>query len=601
MRYKVVAELLPSERVKSAMLGYLERNETGRLQNDGTLIVTDHTGAIRAIPNTEPETENTRRTLELDRANYGQEMYHSPAYYEFMPTVKEPHLEKASFAQTPIHGEEQTINILYIVQGGQLVDGYLGEGDELTGGTFYDLLPPGVNVDPKTILIFTGSYANIQVFPYGSIQNARMRELGFTNYQPLHNKPIHNVESLNVFNRGFNPNPHPPFTYEIIENYKGSGRSLLKVHVEDLEYSGSFGVGKHNQYVTLFFVGAYDVNNYKDLGPNINNIVAFEGSNEKLGNEAGSLGYPDDPEEYDGFAETEKTIMRDLNPDHDNPSFAYTRHDRTLVADSISTTGLSKRVRDSQDPSWSVETETTEDGIYQYRLRLQSLTGTRTSNIVLFDSLENYDPLPADSKYGEPQWQGTFDSIDLTHADLLGINAVVYYSTVEGLDIRANQDVSDQAVWSTTMPDKEDIKAIAVDLSKTNQGTDFVLEEHEGIQVTLNMRAPYGATGYALNDVFASTTLETATETETRLIHNPYTAVYLEALSVEHVIEATKRLLNAKDEEKELLDGQFAFVLKDSDGNTLQTKGNAVDGKIVFDPITYSLMDVGSTPTPLTK
>lgn len=46
--------------------------------------------------------------------------------------------------------------------------------------------------------------------------------------------------------------------------------------------------------------------------------------------------------------------------------------------------------------------------------------------------------------------------------------------------------------------------------------------------------------------------------------------------------EATKKL-----EDGTLADGQFSFQLKDSSGKVLQTKKNAADGKVSFDPIEY--------------
>ena len=46
-----------------------------------------------------------------------------------------------------------------------------------------------------------------------------------------------------------------------------------------------------------------------------------------------------------------------------------------------------------------------------------------------------------------------------------------------------------------------------------------------------------------------------------------------------------------------LTEGEFSFVLLDSNGNTLQTVQNAADGSIVFDAIKYTESDVGKTFT----
>ncbi|MGN0363834.1 MAG: Spy0128 family protein, partial [Bilifractor sp.] len=59
------------------------------------------------------------------------------------------------------------------------------------------------------------------------------------------------------------------------------------------------------------------------------------------------------------------------------------------------------------------------------------------------------------------------------------------------------------------------------------------------------------------------------------------------AASGEAVLTASKSL-----EGKTLEAGAYSFELKDSDGKVLQTKKNAADGKVTFDPITYALDDL---------
>ncbi len=63
-------------------------------------------------------------------------------------------------------------------------------------------------------------------------------------------------------------------------------------------------------------------------------------------------------------------------------------------------------------------------------------------------------------------------------------------------------------------------------------------------------------------------------------------------VALEETLTATKTLAGAN-----LAADQFSFELKDEDGQVLQTKKNAADGSITFDPITYGYEDLGKVYT----
>ena len=58
------------------------------------------------------------------------------------------------------------------------------------------------------------------------------------------------------------------------------------------------------------------------------------------------------------------------------------------------------------------------------------------------------------------------------------------------------------------------------------------------------------------------------------------------------VVLSAKKVLNGRA----LKAGEFTFVLKDADGNELQTKTNAADGTVTFDKIDYTVADVANSP-----
>ena len=75
-------------------------------------------------------------------------------------------------------------------------------------------------------------------------------------------------------------------------------------------------------------------------------------------------------------------------------------------------------------------------------------------------------------------------------------------------------------------------KAIAIDLSKKTDGSDFILEETESVNVVLNMTAPSSVTTQknrapvAYNNIYVSSTVIDSFQTEQPfLIHHDYTSV----------------------------------------------------------------------------
>lgn len=94
----------------------------------------------------------------------------------------------------------------------------------------------------------------------------------------------------------------------------------------------------------------------------------------------------------------------------------------------------------------------------------------------------------------QSDWQGKFSWIDLTSVtekESYGLPGekcapVVYYSSK--VPTEQEMDISLSDVWSTTKP--EDVKAIAVDCTKTTAGNPFILDQGMGLNVYVHMIAP---------------------------------------------------------------------------------------------------------------
>ena len=299
---------------------------------------------------------------------------------------------------------------------------------------------------------------------------------------------------------------------QAIEDYKGSGRTMLIVKAK-LTPRPSFegrGVGSLTGYcdkITLSFDAKYAWTSLADYGINLNNVVSFESGNDQLGTIKNYSGEPDNPlagNHYNSkFATTGvEDLMTNLDPDRDTNSFTYANCNTELVIDTAAVTGLLKRVSVNNDGYFDTglhedyPRNVYEGGRYTYSLRMQNTEESSSHNIVIYDNLENYVPTSEKNDYQDTQWRGTFSGVDVSQLKAKGINPVVYYSTKSGLVLddtnnRADMDLSNTAIWSTVCPDdKSTITAIAIDATKDTEGNDFHLEKGDSIVSYVHMVAP---------------------------------------------------------------------------------------------------------------
>ena len=299
---------------------------------------------------------------------------------------------------------------------------------------------------------------------------------------------------------------------QAIEDYKGSGRTMLIVKAK-LTPRPSFegrGVGNLTGYcdkITLSFDAKYAWTSLIDYGINVNNVVSFESGNDQLGTVKNYSGEPDNPlagNHYNSkFATTGvEDLMTDLDPDRDTNSFTYANCNTALIVDTAAVTGLLKRVSVNNDGYFDTglredyPRNVYEGGRYTYSLRMQNTEESSSRNIAIYDNLENYVPTSEKSDHQDTQWRGTFSGVDVSQLKAKGIDPVVYYSTKSGLvlddtDNRADMDLSNSDIWSTVCPDdKSTITAIAIDATKDTEGNDFHLEKGDSIVSYVHMVAP---------------------------------------------------------------------------------------------------------------
>ena len=337
-------------------------------------------------------------------------------------------------------------------------------------GTFYDLIPSGGTIDTSSIQIRT--------------------QAGFLDENE--------------------------YTYEVIENYNKSGRAMLIVKIKE-----------QAQYYTVFYNTIHTWEDMKDYGRKVLNPVAYETGNSKI-----TKGFPDNG---GNLSLLNKVLYNDLDKTTDDKKFIYAESTHDINALTAASSGLDKKVKTSKDSDYSYETAVEPDGSYSYRLRFQNTFMNKAKNLILFDSIENFEVIDSTAGITKTSgWKGILDSVDITQLKNKEIDAKVYVSTIENLNLEENNDITKTAVWqlATEETDFSTAKAIAIDMTKTLYGEDFVLDAGDSVTAVLHMKAPNEVSEevennpYTYNNVYISNTLIDELESsEDYFIHQDYTKV----------------------------------------------------------------------------
>lgn len=308
-------------------------------------------------------------------------------------------------------------------------------------------------------------------------------------------------------------------TYDVerFENFRGSGRTMLKVDVHE----------KGDAY-TLFYDTYHSWESIRDYGTSLLNPVAYETGNEDIAD-----GFCDNGS---GLSDINRGYLSNLDSECQTARFVYTEqpHDITAITSAIA--GLCKQVR-CGSPQYSYEDVTSAGQIYSYRLRYETSDDSSADHMIFFDSLENY--VTEDHKTSA--WHGTLQSVDVSQLIAKGIEPVIYISTAADLDIASHHDLSDSSIWTDDLTNIENAKAVAVDMTHGADGNTFVLSPSQSVAVTLYMKAPSLVTvdpfdNKAFNNVWFSSVLHGSfSEEEDYLIHQDFTAVSYEQQADLHI------------------------------------------------------------------
>lgn len=323
-------------------------------------------------------------------------------------------------------------------------------------GKFYDLLPLGSNFDPSSLTV---------------------------------------SESGAILTRG-------EYDYTLTENYRNSGRTLLTI---------SIATPTKNQYAVKYST-SHDYDSVNDYGRNLLNSVVYESGNNRIGD-----GRPDD-----GGNISDKNILSDINPDTDEKKFAYAEARYEVNFPVAASTGLKKQVKNSTSSTYSYNEVIHKSENYSYKIRLTNDSTTKATDIIFFDSLENFyqhEDQTEPTKISD--WKGKFQGLNLAQFVYRGAAPVVYYSKVESLNPQKHNDLREKTkdgepVWIEASKFEKQfgldkVRAVAIDVTKCEDGSDFLLDENESVSFIIYMQAPDEDTSdkqdpVAYNNIFVNRT-----------------------------------------------------------------------------------------------
>ena len=329
-------------------------------------------------------------------------------------------------------------------------------------GTFYNLLPAGTTVDVSTIFGIPMNYNDDELASKAD---------DYEKYKADSSK----------LDSGY-------FDVRFIDNYEDSGRTMMIIKFatpENVTANGmQFWYKLHSNY-----------ENIMQAGTTLENDVAFVNTTGGAVLPKHTVGTQDiisESQYYDKIQAENAGLT----------SYAIGSTNYVLV--DATSWGFSKYVKAQTEYETSATTLPNND--YVYKLSYSQSDSTKSSGLVFYDVLEygaNRKDNSGNNVFNKSQWHGTFKNINVSSiAEKLTdgstdvhCNPVVYYSTKDRTTFtEADYDVTNTAVWSVNKPeDVSTITAVAIDCSKNADGTDFVMNGKQAVDLTITMTAPSSA------------------------------------------------------------------------------------------------------------
>ena len=435
--------------------------------------------------------------------------------------------------------------------------------------------------------------------------------------------------ATNSFDNSISPSARKAVlgSVETIDNYKGTGRQMVIFKIKSNEPEKKNVYTSGGDWFTGFGVRFYARAGYNDLinGVQQYNIAAAQREDFKaiVGGftERGYGTYSS--ETIFPLDENGQRVFYDVNGDgvvngDTNTLYSYASFTPSVIQ--TVENGLTKTVR-GMSGQYKKDDVANLDSRYFYRLELRAQKGGETSNVVLYDILEK--AANTGGATGEPDgWKGTFAGVNTYLAkQLWNVEPKVLYSTKKGLSYNNPDDLLIENnertnVWLEMPPDDlSTVTAVAFDLRKKTDGSDFVLAAEQNVSVEIIMHAPdklqpseYAYNRPAYNSTFKTTGAHTG---PTSFNIAGRTTLKLHDLQS---FEFIKQYVNDAGELAPLPGVQFKlYRCSNTDANhehgkpgissacwgtAIRTTTSMLDGKVRFDDLDTGTYAINETQTP---
>ena len=415
-------------------------------------------------------------------------------------------------------------------------------------GTFYDLLPAGLTLDPASIAVKT--------------------EKGYL--------------------------PANLYSFDLTYDYKESGRTMLVVNIDEPA-----------NFYELYFDTLIDWNTIKDLGTRVYNPIAYRTGNDDIKN-----GSPDDGGNLKRDKEIMSGLSDEL-VETNKFLYSSDEFDIVALTSATTGLSKQIKELDALDYVYDIETLPGGDYTYRMRysntfsvssknlILFDSLENYGTDGLVGDDIVDH-----------EPDWKGSLQGIDVSQLRLMGIAPVVYVSEIEHLDLDkedGHHDITDAAIWVNkdtyleTHDDLSAVRAVAIDASKNTNGEGFILGPGQSIMAVLFMKAPYDAEAdgtrvpETFNNVYLSnTTIDKFDNENDFYIHHDYTSA---RIYIKGDVKLTK--VSEEDRGKKIRNIKFRLTgTSDYGTNVDEILATNYSGGITFKDVekgTYLLQEYQTT------
>ena len=374
---------------------------------------------------------------------------------------------------------------------------------------FYDLLPYGMRFDPS-----------------GEVIAGRLKNLS---YSGVYNTP-QSWDTTQV-------EVEMDSERDVIENYKGTGRTMVIFHLTYQGTDSSVMTRNSNQYTYwmegwgVSFQAYYD---WKDeqVSQSEANICAFmpgqEDTKPLLGTQS-EVACDDGIIVPEGFEEDYKSLGSDINQDGIT-NIRNVLYARTLATEDIalaSQSAIQKLVRADEDRFgvYLKSARVSPSGGYTYDITVTNTSAQPMRNIVIFDRLEHAASdrrgVPEEIDFEDSWWYGSFREVVWEGLQNQDIAPVVYYNEDREAVLPEEKQSPGEVLttangwyseeeWQSLGKTADEVRAVAVDISDKRNGDAFILDSMESATFQIKMKAPENTENGAIyaynNPVFYSVT-----------------------------------------------------------------------------------------------